>query len=120
MNSPHDENADPPHADPPTRLSPGPPTRLPPSPLAWIIAASARNPVLVILLTILAVAAGLNALYQTPLDAIPDLSEVQVTVYTDWQGRSPDLIEDQITYPITAKFISAPKVKVVQIGRAHV
>jgi copper/silver efflux system protein len=113
VNSPRDENANPPHADPPTRLPPGPPTRFP-SPLAWIIAASARNPVLVILLTILAVAVGLNALYRTPLDAIPDLSEVQVTVYTDWQGRSPDLIEDQITYPITAKFISAPKVKVVR------
>ncbi len=82
--------------------------------MAWIIAASARNPVLVILSTILAVAVGLYALYQIPLDAIPDLSESQVTIYTDWQGRSPDLIEDQITYPITAKFISAPKVKVVR------
>jgi copper/silver efflux system protein len=117
-NSPRDENADTPYAAPPTRVSSGPPHADPPtrfpSALASIIAASARNPVLVILSTILAVAVGLNALYQTPLDAIPDLSETQVTIYTDWPGRSPDLIEDQITYPITAKFISAPKVKVVR------
>jgi Cu(I)/Ag(I) efflux system membrane protein CusA/SilA len=69
---------------------------------------------LVIVLTILGVAAGINALYQMPLDAIPDLSDVQVTIYTDWQGSSPDLIEDQITYPITTKFIAAPKVKFVR------
>ncbi len=79
-----------------------------------IIAISARNPILVIVLTILGIAVGIYALYQTPLDAIPDLSDVQVIVYTDWQGRSPDLIEDQITYPITTKFIAAPKVKFVR------
>jgi Cu(I)/Ag(I) efflux system membrane protein CusA/SilA len=79
-----------------------------------IIAASARNPFLVIVLTILGVAGGIYALYQTPLDAIPDLSDVQVIVYTDWAGRSPDLVEDQITFPITTKFIAAPKVKIVR------
>ena len=79
-----------------------------------LIAGSARNPVLVIVLTMLGIAAGVYALYQTPLDAIPDLSDVQVIVYTDWQGRSPDLIEDQITFPITTKFIAAPKVKFVR------
>src|SRR6202795_4938254 len=51
---------------------------------------------------------------QTPLDAIPDLSDVQVIVYTNWEGRSPDLVEDQITYPISTKFIAAPKVKFVR------
>src|ERR1700737_745593 len=81
---------------------------------ARVIAISARNPFLVIVLTILGIAAGIYALYQTPLDAIPDLSDVQVIVYTDWQGRSPDLIEDQITYPITTKFIAAPRVKFVR------
>ena len=50
----------------------------------------------------------------TPLDAIPDLSDVQVIVYTDWEGRSPDLVEDQITYPISTVFIAAPKVKFVR------
>jgi copper/silver efflux system protein len=82
--------------------------------IARIISVSARNPFLVIVLTILGIAAGIYALYQTPLDAIPDLSDVQVIVYTDWEGRSPDLIENQITYPISTKFISAPKVKSVR------
>jgi copper/silver efflux system protein len=82
--------------------------------LGRIIALSAQNPVVVISLTILGIAAGIYALCQTPVDAIPDLSDVQVIVYTDWQGRSPDLIEDQITYPITAKLIATPKVKFVR------
>ena len=81
---------------------------------ARIIGLSARNTFLVIVLTILGIAGGAYALYRTPLDAIPDLSDVQVIVYTDWPGRSPDLIEDQITYPIASRFISAPKVKVVR------
>ncbi|HWY76279.1 MAG TPA: CusA/CzcA family heavy metal efflux RND transporter, partial [Verrucomicrobiae bacterium] len=57
---------------------------------------------------------GIWALIHTPLDAIPDLSDVQVIIYTDWEGRSPDLVEDQITYPISTKFIAAPKVKFVR------
>jgi Cu(I)/Ag(I) efflux system membrane protein CusA/SilA len=85
-----------------------------PSLIGRIIAVSARNPFLVIVLTILGIGLGIFALRQTPLDAIPDLSDVQVIVYTDWQGRSPDLIEDQITYPIATKFIAAPKVKFVR------
>ena len=79
-----------------------------------IIATSARNPLLVTLLVVLGVSIGAYALLQTPLDAIPDLSDVQVIVSTDWKGRSPDLIEEQITYPITTKFIAAPKVKFVR------
>ena len=79
-----------------------------------IIATSARNPLLVALLVVPGVAMGIYALLQTPLDAIPDLSDVQVIVSTDWKGRSPDLIEEQITYPITTKFIAAPKVKFVR------
>jgi Cu(I)/Ag(I) efflux system membrane protein CusA/SilA len=79
-----------------------------------VIDASARNPFLVIVFVILGIAAGIYALYQTPLDAIPDLSDAQVIVYTDWEGRSPDLVEDQITYPISTKFIAAPKVKFVR------
>src|SRR5580693_10768961 len=82
--------------------------------LERIIDASARNVFFVFMLTIFGVAAGLWALKRTPLDAIPDLSDVQVIVYTDWEGRSPDLVEDQITYPISTKFIAAPKVKFVR------
>ena len=79
-----------------------------------IIGVSARNPFLVVVFVIFGIAAGIYALYQTPLDAVPDLSDVQVIVYTDWAGRSPDLVEDQITYPISTKFIAAPKVKFVR------
>src|SRR6516164_6533829 len=79
-----------------------------------IIEASARNKFLVFVLTIFAVAAGFYGLIHTPLDAIPDLSDVQVIVYTEWEGRSPDLVEDQITYPISTVFIAAPKVKFVR------
>src|SRR5213075_561338 len=79
-----------------------------------IIERSARNKFLVFLFTIFAVAAGFYGLMHTPLDAIPDLSDVQVIVYTDWEGRSPDLVEDQITYPISTRFIAAPKVKFVR------
>src|SRR6516162_1383909 len=79
-----------------------------------IIGASSRNAFLVVILTLFGVAGGIYALTQIPLDAIPDESDVQVIVYTDWEGRSPDLVEDQITYPISTKFIAAPKVKFVR------
>src|SRR5262245_1056505 len=79
-----------------------------------VIGASARNKFLVFIFTIFAVAAGIYGLFKTPLDAIPDLSDVQVIVYTEWEGRSPDLVEDQITYPISTVFIAAPKVKFVR------
>src|SRR5437660_7900755 len=78
------------------------------------IEASAKNKFLVVIFAIFGVAAGIYGLIHTPLDAIPDLSDVQVIVYTDWEGRSPDLIEDQITYPISTVFIAAPKVKFVR------
>ncbi|MGB1548566.1 MAG: efflux RND transporter permease subunit, partial [Alphaproteobacteria bacterium] len=57
---------------------------------------------------------GYRSLHEVPLDAIPDLSDVQVIVFTEWTGRSPDLVEDQITYPLTTAFLSAPKVKYVR------
>src|SRR5439155_7320053 len=79
-----------------------------------VIEASARNKFLVFIFTIFGVAAGIYGLIHTPLDAIPDLSDVQVIVYTEWEGRSPDLVEDQITYPISTVFIAAPKVKFVR------
>jgi Cu(I)/Ag(I) efflux system membrane protein CusA/SilA len=75
---------------------------------------SARNKFFVFLISALAIALGIFGIYRTPLDAIPDLSDVQVIVYTDWDGRSPDLMEDQVTYPISSLFIAAPKVKFVR------
>jgi Cu(I)/Ag(I) efflux system membrane protein CusA/SilA len=79
-----------------------------------IIAWSARNKFLVYLATFFAIGWGVWAAYHTPLDAIPDLSDVQVIVFTEWKGRSPDLVEDQITYPIVTALLSAPRVKVVR------
>ena len=79
-----------------------------------IIDLAARNRFLVCIFTLMAIIAGVYSLLKTPLDAIPDLSDVQVIVYTDWEGRSPDLVEDQITYPISTRFIAAPKVKFVR------
>src|SRR5438445_5490103 len=82
--------------------------------IARIIEFSARNPFLVVLLVVSILASGLWAMYNTPLDAIPDLSDVQVIVYTQWEDRSPDIIEDQVTYPIVTQLLSAPKVKAVR------
>ena len=79
-----------------------------------IIAASVRNRFLVFVFTLFAIVAGIYTLKRAPLDAIPDLSDVQVTVYTEWEGRSPDLMEDQVTYPISTAFIAAPKVRFVR------
>ena len=74
----------------------------------------ARNRFLVFVCTLLAIGGGLYGLWRIPLDAVPDLSDVQVIVSTDWEGRSPDLVEDQVTYPISSAFIAAPKVKFVR------
>src|ERR1700694_4161006 len=79
-----------------------------------IIAASVRNRFLVFVFTLFAIVAGIYALKRTPLDAIPDLSDAQVIVYTEWEGRSPDLVEDQVTYPISTSFIAAPRVRFVR------
>jgi Cu(I)/Ag(I) efflux system membrane protein CusA/SilA len=79
-----------------------------------LIAFSARNAFIVILLMVGVVGGGVWAIRNTPIDAIPDLSDVQVIVSADWEGRSPTLIEDQVTYPIVTALISAPNVKVVR------
>ncbi|HEX9726402.1 MAG TPA: efflux RND transporter permease subunit, partial [Vicinamibacteria bacterium] len=78
-----------------------------------IIEFSANNKFLVILLTAFGVAGGIYAIQNVPLDAIPDLSDPQVIIYTEWPGRSPDLVEDQITYPIVSAMLAAPHVTVV-------
>ncbi|MEI8014692.1 MAG: CusA/CzcA family heavy metal efflux RND transporter [Nitrospira sp.] len=82
--------------------------------IARLIEGSARNPILVILLVLLLGAWGLWAGFRVPLDAVPDLSDVQVTIYTEWQGRSPTLMEDQVTYPIVTSLLAGPKVKRVR------
>ncbi|HNU70229.1 MAG TPA: CusA/CzcA family heavy metal efflux RND transporter [Thermodesulfobacteriota bacterium] len=82
--------------------------------LARIIEYSARNKFLVLLLIFFLTGWGYWSLIHTPLDAIPDLSDPQVIIYTDWPGRSPDLVEDQITYPISSTLLAAPKVQAVR------
>jgi Cu(I)/Ag(I) efflux system membrane protein CusA/SilA len=79
-----------------------------------IIESCARNRFLVFTVVALLVLAGVYSVRHIPLDAVPDISDVQVIVYTPWEGRSPDLIEDQVTYPIVSALISAPRVKTVR------
>ena len=79
-----------------------------------LIAFSARNAFIVILLMVAIAGGGIWAIRNTPIDAIPDLSDVQVIVTANWEGRSPTLVEDQVTYPIVTALISAPNVKVVR------
>ncbi len=79
-----------------------------------IIDWSARNRFLVLILTLVAVVAGIWALSTTPVDAIPDLSENQVIVFTEWMGRSPQIVEDQVTYPIVTSLQGLPQVKAVR------
>ncbi|MFZ3114618.1 MAG: CusA/CzcA family heavy metal efflux RND transporter [Syntrophales bacterium] len=82
--------------------------------IAKIIEYSARNKFIVFLLVASLALWGYWALKKTPLDAIPDLSDTQVIIYTAWEGRSPDLVEDQITYPISSTLLAAPKVQAVR------
>jgi copper/silver efflux system protein len=82
--------------------------------IARLIAVSAHNPLFTILLVAALGVWGWVSLQRTPLDAIPDLSDVQVIVFTEWMGQSPDLVEDQLTYPISAALIAAPKVQAVR------
>src|SRR5438876_722042 len=74
----------------------------------------ASNRFLVFTATVIVTVWGIWAMTKTPLDAVPDISDVQVIVSTEWTGRSPDLIEDQITYPIVSALISTPHVKAVR------
>jgi len=75
---------------------------------------SARNPFLVGLATLAIVFAGALAVLRTPLDALPDLSDVQVIVYTEYPGQAPQVVEDQVTYPLTTAMLGVPKSKVVR------
>jgi Cu(I)/Ag(I) efflux system membrane protein CusA/SilA len=79
-----------------------------------LIAFSARNGFIVILLVVAITGGGYWAIRNTAIDAIPDLSDVQVIVTANWEGRSPTLVEDQVTYPIVTALVSAPNVKVVR------
>jgi Cu(I)/Ag(I) efflux system membrane protein CusA/SilA len=79
-----------------------------------LIAWSARNKFLVVILTVFITLAGIHAVWKTPLDALPDLSDVQVIIYTEAPGQAPQVVEDQVTYPLTTAMLSVPKSKVVR------
>ena len=82
--------------------------------LSKIIDWSGRNRFLVLLATLFIVVAGVFAVLRTPIDALPDLSDVQVIVYTEYPGQAPQVVEDQVTYPLTTSMLSVPKSKVVR------
>ena len=82
--------------------------------LKRIIEFSLQNKFLVLAGTAALILGGVYALRQTPLDAIPDLSDTQVIIYTEWPGQAPQIVQDQVTYPITTKMLSVPAAKVVR------
>jgi Cu(I)/Ag(I) efflux system membrane protein CusA/SilA len=82
--------------------------------LGRIIEWSVRSVFLVLLATFFIVAAGVYAVIKTPLDAIPDLSDVQVIIYTEYPGQAPQVVEDQVTYPLSTAMLAVPKSKVVR------
>ena len=82
--------------------------------ISRLISWSARNLLLVFVGASLATAAGVHALRTLPLDAIPDLSDVQVIVYTDYPGQAPQVVEDQVTYPLTSSMLTVPESRVVR------
>jgi Cu(I)/Ag(I) efflux system membrane protein CusA/SilA len=82
--------------------------------LVRIIEWSVRHVFLVLLATIFVVAAGVYAIARTPIDALPDLSDIQVIVYTEYPGQGPQVVEDQVTYPLTTAMLSVPRSKVVR------
>ncbi len=82
--------------------------------LKGIIDFSLKNKFIVLLGTMALVLGGVYAVRNIPLDAIPDLSDVQVIIYTQWPGQAPQIVQDQVTYPITTKMLSVPKAKVVR------
>src|SRR6185369_6551511 len=82
--------------------------------LARIIEWSVRNKLLVLLFTAAAIAAGIWAVSHTPLEALPDLSDVQVIVQADYAEQAPRIVEDQVTYPIAAEMLKVPGSRVVR------
>ncbi|HEY4984723.1 MAG TPA: efflux RND transporter permease subunit, partial [Verrucomicrobiae bacterium] len=82
--------------------------------LSRVIDFSLKNKFVVLLATAAAVLGGAYAVKNIPLDAIPDLSDVQVIIYTEWPGQAPQIVQDQVTYPLTTKMLSVPKAKVVR------
>src|SRR2546426_3185478 len=92
--------------------------------ISQIIEWCAHNRFLVFTGVLLLTLTGIWSMGHIPLDALPDISDVQVIIHTNWEGEPPNIIEDQVTYPIVTALLAAPRVKAVRaqtkIGRAHV
>ncbi len=82
--------------------------------LEKIIEASVRNKLMVILAVLFLIGLGIYSMFKIPIDAIPDLSDVQVIIYTTFEGQSPRIVEDQVTYPLTTAMVAVPGSKVVR------
>src|SRR5215475_7005495 len=82
--------------------------------IARLIAWSGRNVALVLIATAFAIVGGIFAVRNLPLDAIPDLSDAQVIIYTEFPGQAPQVVEDQVTYPLTTALLTVPRSKVVR------
>src|SRR3970282_2392581 len=92
--------------------------------LPHVIEWSVHNKFLVLLATGAGASFGVAAMLRTPVDAIPDLSDVQVIIVTDWPGQAPQTVEDQVTYPLSTEMIKVPRTKFMrglrQFGRSYV
>ena len=82
--------------------------------ISRVIAWCASNRLVTLLVVLALSVAGAYSLRHTPLDAVPDLSDVQVIVFSEWEGRSPDLVEDQVTYPLVTTLLGTPHVTSVR------
>ncbi|MFH1729560.1 MAG: CusA/CzcA family heavy metal efflux RND transporter [Pseudomonadota bacterium] len=80
----------------------------------WIIDKSIENRFLILIISFVIIAIGIWSVINTPIDAIPDLSDVQVIVYTEYSGQAPQVVEDQVTYPLTTAMLSVPYAKTVR------
>jgi Cu(I)/Ag(I) efflux system membrane protein CusA/SilA len=79
-----------------------------------IIEGCIRNKLMVVILTLAVVAGGVYAVLNIPMDALPDLSDVQVIIFTSYPGQAPQVVEDQVTYPLTTKMLAVPYSKTVR------
>ncbi|MBN9268045.1 MAG: efflux RND transporter permease subunit, partial [Hyphomicrobium sp.] len=82
--------------------------------ISALIRWSSRNLFLILIGSVLATGAGIYAVRNVPLDALPDLSDTQVIIYTEYSGQAPQVIEDQVTYPLSTSMLSVPRSKIVR------
>ena len=82
--------------------------------IGWIVGASVRWRGLVLLAVLGILAAGVHVVRSMPIDAIPDLSDIQVIVFTEYPGQAPQVVEDQVTYPLLTALLAVPEAEVVR------